>query len=85
MIATMQISFSLDHFQWKTQRFGRSTEPLESVEAMISKIVNGVDAMVSDGKLGIIVTIEKEIKMVTHQVFNEMQMLEVQARELRMS
>ncbi|KAM1120683.1 hypothetical protein ACFX19_002493 [Malus domestica] len=38
--------------------------------------------MVSDGKLGIIVTIEKEIKMVAHQVFGEMQRLEVQAKEL---
>ncbi|KAM1050506.1 hypothetical protein ACFX13_032966 [Malus domestica] len=83
MIAAMQIPFPLDRLRWKTQSFGGSTEPLESVEAMISKIVNGVNAMVSDGKLGIIVTIEKEIKMVAHQVFDEMQMLEVQARELR--
>ncbi|KAM1005968.1 hypothetical protein ACFX2A_002779 [Malus domestica] len=39
--------------------------------------------MVSDGNLGIIVTIEKKIKMVAHQVFGEMQTLKVQARELR--
>ncbi|KAM1763472.1 hypothetical protein EV2_002864 [Malus domestica] len=39
--------------------------------------------MVSDGNLGIIVTIEKKIKMVAYQLFDEMQTLKVQARELR--
>ncbi|CAL9029657.1 unnamed protein product [Prunus brigantina] len=91
MIDAMRIPFPLDRLRWKTQRFGGgNTEPLEGVEAMVSKIALVVSAMVENHaaaglnkKLGILFTIEKVIPIFAHHLFDEMQQLEVQARELR--
>ncbi|KAL6280181.1 hypothetical protein ACE6H2_017062 [Prunus campanulata] len=91
MIDVMRIPFPLDRLRWKTQCFGGgNTEPLESVEAMVSKIALVVSAMVENHaaaglnkKLGILFTIEKVIPIFAHNLFDEMQQLEVQAGELR--
>ncbi|CAB4310156.1 unnamed protein product [Prunus armeniaca] len=91
MIDAMHIPFPLDRLRWKTQRFGGgNTEPLESVEAMVSRMALEASTMVENHgaaglnkKLGILVTVEKEIPMLAHQLFDEMQQLEVEDRELR--
>ncbi|VVA23455.1 PREDICTED: E3 ubiquitin-ligase [Prunus dulcis] len=67
MIDAMRIPLPLDRLRWKTQRFGvGNTEPLEGVEAMVSKTALVVSAMVENHaaaglnkKLGILFTIEK--------------------------